>query len=264
MALRACELMSLDITRSQAPTCCLHRLLLSLEVRVVCQHQGLQDMGREHAFRAPPVHPSGWSSERWSPCMPSAACSMCSALLRLSSRATFSGGSTFSTGHFFAFAPCPSARRPTRPGSLLPAARGWRDVRGPRTVSPDTTPRTTSSPCCPSSRAVCARSDCPWPRLARLTARDARRSLAQIAWSRSLAHSSNFRGGGADLQTRLTAGAPAQASSGGICPRRFRAAPAPAPETSDRSLGATTTTWCGRRRGRMVSCRARVPAVQCL
>ena len=59
---------------------------------------------------------------------------------RLSSRATFSGGSTFSTGHFFAFAPCPSARRPTRPGSLLPAARGWRDVRGPRTVSPDTTP----------------------------------------------------------------------------------------------------------------------------
>ena len=59
---------------------------------------------------------------------------------RLSSRATFSGGSTFFTGHFFAFAPCPSARRPTRPGSLLPAARGWHDVRGPRTVSPDTTP----------------------------------------------------------------------------------------------------------------------------
>jgi hypothetical protein len=53
MALRACELMSLDITRSQAPTCCVHQLLLPLEVRVVCPQWPLQDMGREHAFRGP-------------------------------------------------------------------------------------------------------------------------------------------------------------------------------------------------------------------
>jgi len=32
-------------------------------------------------FSGAPVHPFGWPSERWSSCMPSAACSMCSALL---------------------------------------------------------------------------------------------------------------------------------------------------------------------------------------
>ena len=129
------------------------------------------------------------------------------------------------------------------PGCSRLARRSWPAHR----VARHDPSSTTSSPCCPSSRAVCARSDCPWPRLARLTARDARRSLAQIAWSRSLAHSSNFRGGGADLQTRLTAGAPAQASSGGICPRRFRAAPRPcAPPPPPRR--PRTGPWARRRR----------------
>ena len=121
------------------------------------------------------------------------------------------------------------------PGCSRLARRSWPAHR----VARHDPSSTASSPCCPSSRAVCARSDCPWPRLARLTARDARRSLAQIAWSRSLAHSSSFRGGGADLLTRLTAGAPAQASSGGICPRRFRAAPRPcAPLTAPTFQGS--------------------------
>ena len=129
------------------------------------------------------------------------------------------------------------------PGCSRLARRSWPAHR----VARHDPSSTASSPCCPSSRAVCARSDCPWPRLARLTARDARRSLAQIAWSRSLAHSSNFRGGGEDLVTRLTAGAPAQASSGGICPRRFRAAPRPcAPPPPPRR--PRTGPWARRRR----------------
>eukprot|EP01046_Picozoa_sp_COSAG06_P050740 COSAG06_NODE_8109_length_2267_cov_38.051565_1_plen_233_part_00 len=119
------------------------------------------------------------------------------------------------------------------PGCSRLARRSWPAHR----VARHDPSSTTSSPCCPSSRAVCARSDCPWPRLARLTARDARRSLAQIAWSRSLAHSSNFRGSGTDLLTRLTASAPAQASSGGICPRRFRAAPRPCARPRPGDLG---------------------------
>ena len=132
---------------------------------------------------------------------------------------------------------------PARCSRLLEAGRSWPTHR----VARHDPSSTTSSPCCPSSQAVCARSDCPWPRLARLTARDARRSLAQIAWSRSLAHSSNFRGGGEDLVTRLTAGAPAQASSGGICPRRFRAAPRPcAPPPPPRR--PRTGPWARRRR----------------
>ena len=86
------------------------------------------------------------------------------------------------------------------PGCSRLARRSWPAHR----VARHDPSSTASSPCCPSSRAVCARLDCPWPRLARLTARDARRSLAQIAWSRSLAHSSNFRGGGEDLVCAAT------------------------------------------------------------
>ena len=37
--------------------------------------------GSQACFSGPPVHPFGWPSERWSSRMPSAACSMCSALL---------------------------------------------------------------------------------------------------------------------------------------------------------------------------------------
>ena len=41
----------------------------------------LAGYGPRACFSGPPVHPFGWPSERWSSCMPSAACSMCSALL---------------------------------------------------------------------------------------------------------------------------------------------------------------------------------------